>query len=298
MLEQLRRSHTFFLAGFGCEYSLQPLARYLEEDGFKVIAADMQDGPLPPVPTGSSVFITSQHPARSSFIFRHYYGQLPPFSNYVGPLEIIQRLQPSCSVFVPHDLESPIVVDELTYMAAFDLYCAPFPDTNPGLRHSCQIVPAGWIKHNHFDDLPPQVKDQVATKGVFFLNQVSRLIQEGGAAFVQANYPQLLAAGIPIKLPSWPGCHLMGEELRQSGANILAQDLPSTKLIAASSRLYINASGSVVAEARYVGTETVLVEAGSGHFRTLVPGSEGEKNPKFDFRGLLLSIANHIERNT
>lgn len=274
------------------------MARYLDEGGFSVVVANMQAGPLPNLISSPSVFISSQHPSLSSHLFRHFWGQSPPFSNYVGPLEIQQCLQPACSVFVPHDLEEPILPNELPYMSTFDLYCAPSSAVNPGLGHFCKVVPAGWIKHNHFDDLPLQVKDLVAVKGVFFLNQVSSIIQSGGATFINERYPQLFTNGIPIKLPAWPGCKALGEELQQMGATILADDIPSTKLISASSALYVNAPGSAVAEARYVGTPAFLWDGGARHPRVLVAERDGPKTPMFDFQRLLLSIADHIETHT
>ncbi|HRE19098.1 MAG TPA: hypothetical protein PLW86_18840, partial [Rhodocyclaceae bacterium] len=119
--------HVFFLAGFGSEYSLQPIGRYLVDSGLSVVIADMLNGPPPPPPAKPTIFITSQHPSCSSAVFRHHWGKSPPFSHYVGPLEIMRHLQLSCSVFVPHDLEAPIRPDELTYIGAFDIYCAPNP---------------------------------------------------------------------------------------------------------------------------------------------------------------------------
>ncbi len=296
MLEWLRQSHTFFLAGFGCEYSLDPLARHLHDEGFRVVAGDMQMAPLPKAPQGRTVFVTSQHPARSSFVFRNDYDHTAPFSNYVGPLEIIRHLRPDCSVFVPHDLETPIVADELAYMPAFDLYCAPDASAFPGLGRSCRVVPAGWIKHNHFDDIPEDVKAQVADAGVCLLNQISRLLRDGGAPFVERAYPQILEAQIPIKLPSWPGCQELGEQLGRRGARILASDLCSTKLIAASSRLHVNAPGSVVAEARYLGVAAHLLKEGRRESQVLVPDGCRASAPRFDFPRLLQAIAEHIEK--
>ncbi|HRE19097.1 MAG TPA: hypothetical protein PLW86_18835, partial [Rhodocyclaceae bacterium] len=91
-------------------------------------------------------------------------------------------------------------------------------------------------------------------KGVFFLNQIGTVLRAGGAAFVRTNYAAIFAEKIPVKLPSWPGCSVLGEELRALGAMIIAVETPSTKLIAASRQIYVNAPGSVIAEAQHVGT--------------------------------------------
>jgi hypothetical protein len=267
----------------------------LKEYGFTIIVSDMQDAPLPAIPDKPVIFITSQHPSCSSAVFRLHWGQDLPYSNYIAPLEIIQRLQPACSVFVPHDLEAPIRLDELAYMSAFDIYCAPSSDFNPMLRHACQVVPAGWVKHNHFDELASEIQSMVTKKGTFFINQVVQLMQTGGAEFIQKNYPQIFADQIPVKLPIWPGCIELGERLRQYGAALIPAETISTKLIAASPRIYVNAPGSVIAEAQYLNTPVTLVGADGVADRPIVPVAPSSAKPKFDFGGLLGSIAHHIE---
>lgn len=295
MLDRLREDFVFFLAGFGSEYSLQPIARYLMENGYAVEVADMQNGPLPMLPGKPTVFVSSQHPSCSSATFRHHWGQLPPYSNYVGPLEIIRHLRPICSVFVPHDLEMPIRPDELTYMAAFDIYCAPSSRVNPTLRHACRVVPAGWVKHNHFDDLVADVKAAATTRGVFFLNQVVSLMQAGGAEFIRASYPVIFVKQLPVKLPSWPGCDQLGKNLQQFGATVIAAEAPSTKLIAASPQIYVNAAGSVIAEAHYVGTPVIFAGEAGNPDRALMPSRPCPAMPTFDFDLLLSSVATHIK---
>ena len=65
----------------------------------------------------------------------------------------------------------------------------------------------------------------VEASGVFFLNQVVSLMRAGGAAFVRDNYPAIFNAGLPVKLPAWPGCDVIAGELRQMGATVLATDM-------------------------------------------------------------------------
>lgn len=296
MFDRLRR-HRFVLAGFGCEYSLQPLASYLEQEGFAVVTADMQNGPMPQPSPASTVFVTSQHTARSSFVFHQYYGRSLPFSNHIGPLELMRHLQPACSVFIPHDLEVPVLIEELACMGAFDIYCSPFPQANPSLHHACRVVPCGWIKHNHLDELPLAVKDMASTKGVFFLNQISAVAKNGGAAAVAANFPRIFDEEIPIKLPVWPDSIALGGELRRRGGKILMEGLSSTKLIAASPQIYVNAPGSVVAEARYLGVPALQLKPGNNQPRTLVTGGSPQSAGLFDFPLLMQSIAEHIEAN-
>jgi|JI6StandDraft_1071083.scaffolds.fasta_scaffold105118_2 hypothetical protein len=295
MPDRLREKFVFLLTGFGSEYSLRPIARHLEESGIAVLAADMQTGPLPPFPDKPTVLITSQHPSCSSAAFRLHWGQRPPYSNYIGPLEIMRDLRPACSVFVPHDLEAPIRPDELSYMSAFDIYCSPFPRVNPALHRACRVVQAGWVKHDHFDDLDADSKAAAKPNGVFFLNQVISVLQAGGGEYLRANFPSMFSGELPVKLPSWPGCAELGENLRELGAKLIRTQAPSTKLIAASPRIYVNAPGSVIAEAWYVGTPVIHAGEAGCPDRPLTPFRPFQGMPRFNFDLLLNAIADHVK---
>lgn len=298
MLDHLKSDYVFFLAGFGSEYSLQPIAHYLAAHGYSAVAADMQQGPLPPRPRQPTIFISSQHPSCSSAVFRTHTEEAPPFSNYMSPLELIHQLQPACSVFVPHDLESPIRPYEFAYMTAFDIYCAPAAQVNPALHRLCKVIPTGWVKHHPFEPLAAESKTQVEANGMFFLNQVVSLMRAGGAQFVRNNYPAIFSTPLPVKLPAWPGCEVIANELRQMGATVLATEINATKLIAASPRIYVNAPGSVVAEAKYIGTPVILAGKAGESDQSLIGADAVPPRPTFDFDRLLAAIAARIEEST
>ena len=129
---------------------------------------------------------------------------------------------------------------------------------------------------------------------MFFLNQVVSLMRAGGAAFVRDNYPAIFNAGLPVKLPAWPGCDVIAGELRQMGATVLATDINATKLIAASPQICVNAPGSVVAEAKYLGIPVILAGKAGEADQWLVPALAVPPAPTFDFDGLLAAIAEHV----
>lgn len=297
-MPDLRRDYVFLLAGFGSEYALQPLERFLEQHGYCVVGADMQTGPLPLLPERRKpILLTSQHPSCSSAVFRVHWGQHPPYANYISPFEIIANLRPACTVFVPHDLEASVRPDEIAYMMAFDIYCSPYAEVNPVLHRMCKVLPTGWIKHNSFDVIPEAIKALTSDRGVFFLNQIVSLMRSGGAPYIQTNYPAIFADGPPLKLPVWPGCDEMASHLQQLGATVLDSHLPATALIAASPRIYVNAPGSVVAESRYVGTEAILAGKREEPDMQLSPGDVNAKAAHFDFGGLLAAIAAHVGKH-
>lgn len=290
--------YTFLLAGFGSEYSLQPIAHYLAECGLQVITADFQKEPLPSLPSTPIIFISSQHPSCSSFVFKKHWGQDPPYSNYVGPREIIQKTNTKCAVFIPHDLEMPVRLDEIAYMGSFDIYCTPTKNFNPALNRICKVVSTGWIKHNDLSPLPIEILEQVSEKGIFFLNQVVMTIHQGGAATIKTAHPQLFTERIPMKLPAWPGCNHLGKELAKLGAVIIPDHFSSTKLIDAAKMVFVNAMGSVVAEAEYLGKPVLRPDA-SGNFKVIGPATSFSIAPaKFDFDTLLSAVKSFVEEHT
>jgi hypothetical protein len=289
-IANVRNHYQFLLCGFGCEYSLSPLARYLAERGYRTIAVDMQDTPLPEEIAGPLVFISSQHPACSSLVFQAHWGETQPFCQYVAPLEIRQRLRPACSVFIPHDLETPIRPEELVYMSAFDLYAAPSGPINPALGHYCKVIKTGWIKHNQLDQIAPDIEAIVAERGLMFVNQIVQVLLRGGARYLLSSYPEILAKGLPVKLPVWPGCDALEKELAALGALVLPAALPSTSLIAASRAVYVNCPGSVVTEARYLNVPVTVLRSGAQEVTPQNNTTSKSLVPPFNFPLLLESI--------
>jgi hypothetical protein len=284
----------FLLVGFGCEYALAPLARYLTLRGLDYVACDMQEAPLPRLPPRPLIVVSSQHPSTSSAMFRALWGQGAPFTNYVSPDELFARHAARCRVFIPHDLESPVRSDELPYMSLFDLYCDPYP-VNPALTLECESIFTGWIKHNAMDRVEHELYALVAERGVFFVNHIVKVLLEGGADYLYSRYASILEKGVPVKLPIWPGCADLAQALSARGANLVDATLPSTPLIAAARTVYVNAPGSVVAEAHYMGTPVTRLNL---HLKEQVQPGQSHVSvvPYFDFEGMLFAITRHCER--
>jgi len=277
------------LVGFGSEYSLGPLERFLASTGLDFIACDLQNGALPAPPKRPLVLVTSQHPSTSSAIFNASWGRSLPFSNYVAPDQLLARLSPEIAVFIPHDLEAPIRADEIAYMGIFDLYCSPVP-VNPALERICKSIHTGWIKHNAIDVVPEAIRKLASHNGVFFVNQIAAVLAAGGVSHLRTNYPSIFGHGIPIKLPQWPGTDAMTAQLRAEGELVIESDAASTPIIAASPRIFVNAAGSVVAEAKYVGTPVVMLDQ-RGELGEPSPPSERRQVPHFKFDLLLATLS-------
>lgn len=277
------------LVGFGSEYSLGPFERFLATTGLDFLACDLQNNEMPVLSKRPSILVTSQHPSTTSAIFNASWGRSPPFSNYIAPDRLLARLSPEIAVFVPHDLEAPIRADEIAYMGMFDLYCSPV-QVNPALERLCKSIHTGWIKHNAIDSVPEATRELVSQRGVFFVNQIAAVLAAGGMSHLRANYPSVFVHGIPIKLPQWPGTDEMVARLRAEGVPVIESSAASTPIIAASPRIFVNAAGSVVAEAKYIGTPVVMLDQ-RGELGEAPPPGERRQVPYFNFELLLATLS-------
>jgi hypothetical protein len=158
MLDRLRSEYAFLLAGLRQRvFAAADRPATWKKAGFDTITATCRKRRCRPFRTSPPCFISSQHPSCSAAAFRIHWEERRPFPTISSPLEIIRRLRPACSVFVPHDLEAPIRPYEFAYMTAFDIYCAPSKQVNPALHRLCKVVPAGWVKHHGISTISPPI---------------------------------------------------------------------------------------------------------------------------------------------
>ncbi len=285
----------FLLLGFASEYSLGPIAQLLRGTGEQVIEVDFSVAGLPDLGDTEVILITSQHPARTAWIFRHGYGQASPYDRYLSPMECMRRLNVRCSVFVPHDLEQPVITDEIGYLSFFDFYCSPY-EFNPGISLVCQPLCTGWVKHIDIDSGEFAHQSAASKNGVFFVNRVVDLMRRGGAAHLLGEYAVAVDHEVPFKLPDWPGVIDIERELVQAGAKVISADTPSTQVIAHSVQIFSNASGSVLAEAAYLGVPAHIIAPSAVAFPT--PPTRGRQRRPFDFQLLMKAIQNHLDETS
>lgn len=281
----------FLLLGFASEYSLGAIAHLLRNAGEHVVEVDFNITDLPDLGNSEVVLITSQHPARTSWIFRHGYEQAPPYNRYLSPIECKQRFNIRCSVFIPHDLEQPIISDEFGYLSFFDFYCSPY-EFNPGLSLCCHPLYTGWAKHVDIYKDGFAHQEYAAKNGAFFVNQLVNLLRLGGADYLLDNYAVAISHEVPFKLPSWPGIADIEKRLMQSGAKVIPADTPSTQVIAYSAQIFSNATGSVLSEAAYLGVPAHII---APHTSTLpLPSPRSRQQRSFDIQLLIQAIRSHI----
>lgn len=285
----------FLLTGFASEYSLGVIANLLRKGKEQVIEVDFSVTGIPDLGDTDVVLITSQHPARTKWIFERSYGNTPPYNQYLSPMECMDKLNVRCSVYVPHDLEQPIISDEIGYLSFFDFYCSPF-EFNPGISHFCQPLYTGWAKYATTPLNEFRHQSFARKNGVFFVNQLLQLISCGGITHLLSEYAAIIEHEVPFKLPRWPGIADMEKQLEDAGAMTIPADTPSTDVIANSAQIYSNAGGSVLAEASYLGIPAQIIPP----YASTLPKS-GPRLPHrrpFDFQLLISSIRNHMSERS
>ena len=282
----------FLLTGFASEYSLKGIADLLRNEGEHVVEVDFSIRGIPELDNVEVVLITSQHPARTRRIFQLDYGTVAPYDQYLSPMECMARLNVQCAVLIPHDLEQPIISDEIGYLPFFDIYCSPY-DINPGLSTLCRVLPTGWAKHIDIsiNEFPHQ--SNAATNGVFCVNQLTRLKQLGGAAYLLQAYACIVENKIPFKLPCWPGVADLENELRNAGAYVIPSDTTSTQVISQSARVLSNATGSILAEAAYLGVPAHILAPHSSFLPSITPRRPARRH--FDFPLLMQGIRDCLD---
>lgn len=282
----------FLLTGFASEYSLQGIADLLRQEGEHVIEVDFSLRGIPELDDAEVVLITSQHPARTRRIFQRDYGTTAPYDLYLSPMECMARFNIRCAVLVPHDLEQPIITDEIGYLSFFDIYCSPY-NLNPGLSTLCRVLPTGWAKYIDSSNREFPHQADATTNGVFCVNQLTRLKQTGGVTYLLQAYSTIVENKIPFKFPCWPGVAEIEKELRNAGAHVIPAETTSTHVIAQSARVLSNAAGSVLAEAAYLGIPAHIL---APHSSSLPPiASRRPARQPFDFPLLMQGIRDCLD---
>ncbi|OQA34037.1 MAG: hypothetical protein BWY57_00780 [Betaproteobacteria bacterium ADurb.Bin341] len=284
----------FLLLGFASEYSLGAIANLLRNAGENVFEVDFSISEIPDLGDTEVVLITSQHPARTSSIFRHGNERASAYKRYLSPMECMQRFNVCCSVFIPHDLEQPIITDEIAYLSFFDIYCSPY-EFNPGLSLLCTPLYTGWSKHVGIDTGEFTHQGIVARNGVFFVNQLIDLMGHDGAKYLLDKYGVAVSHEVPFKFPNWPGVSNIEREMEQTGALVIPANTPSTQVIIHSAQVFSNTNGSVLAEAAYLGVPAHIIQP---HATALPsPTPRGQQRQPFNIQLLLQSIQNHINNS-
>ncbi len=249
-------SKLFLFYGFGSEYVLHPLCVEMVKRGYDCFELDANRTPITKAlierfRSRDLVLITSAHFALDNRSFNEIYdtGKF-----YLSPLELISVLTPNTSVFVPHDLATPLVDIEPLLMDQFDLYLAPTSAHRYDVgRCNCHVT--GWIRYTR--EFP---RDSYNTLNALWLFSDFGYHQHRfGVKKTFRKMEPVVRQGVAVKFPAWTGTRQYEDYFASKGVEIFPSETDTMELIHKHRVIVTNSESSVVAESYYYGKPTVNI---------------------------------------
>lgn len=252
---------TYVFWGYNSENVLDPLREAMHTQGHHcIVLPDNEKYPSKQAERDylnsiEFVLITSSHFTRDQHIVADTFPELP--SIHLSPLEIIGQCKPKKSIYYPHDLGSPLVLNEPMFAHYFDLILWPLPwygyaPTHPNVQN------VGWIKYakTPIDRLDNYFYDLENIHCFFYSEIVANHRRYGVKKAVEKLQP-IITHNIPIKLPVWPLSNDFETALKASGATIIPAELNSFDIIQHSNLVLSNGLSSIISEAHYMGIPSI-----------------------------------------
>lgn len=262
-------------SGVDSEYVLGALCSHLRGKGWRVVELDFgqhegsAEGILSSLATAEVAYITSAHTNLSLRVADRLapsFRQLYP--NYLCPLEIISRIEPCVSIYVPHDLLTPYGdanLNEFRFLDLFDHVLAPIEASvlQATLPITTRVHDAGWIKYAETREtaMPTARTVQFPPARVqLFISMIEHLRGKYGVSGLIDYLRPLFGANVRIKLPEWKDVDKIELALRETGAvEVIASQAQSTDLIRNADVVVCNGASSIHAEAALLGRPTICL---------------------------------------
>ena len=259
-------------SGVDSEYVLNDLCNHLRLSGHDVTEIDFGkistpiDDLLSTFRNKDVVYITSAHTNLTNNVAKFI---APKFNehypNYLSPLEIIGRLNPRTSIYIPHDLLSPFGEENLSeyrFLDLFDYILTPFNERSlqATLGPQTHFIHAGWIKHSKH--LEPVKRSNVESdvKIVLFISMFEHLRWRYGDEGVVDYFSPLIKSNVKVKLPAWRGVADVEKIFNARFPScIIPSDESSIAAILNADLVLCNGASSIHAESILMGRPTVCL---------------------------------------
>lgn len=247
----MTESPAFVFWGYGSEDVFGDFSRFVEETGYEVLRLPDPDKrrEVSSLLGRPFILITSAHFTRDRPVLADYY---PDIQIGCDLLEIIEHCKPRLSVFYPHDLGTPLVVNEPPLLSAFDLVLWPTTFFGYG-RRPPQFETVGWIGfRSDYKNAEERRFD-----AIMLFSDICWHQQNLGIEGTYDKLSPILSRGVPIKFPKWPGVAAFEAYFAKRGAEVMPADAPAGELIAESRLVLSNGLSSISVEAAYMGTPCI-----------------------------------------
>ena len=247
-------------SGVGSEYVLSHLSKFLRAKGHNVIEFDLlkfKDNPynfIKNLKNQGYAYITSAHTNLNYRLATHIspmYAEEYP--RLISPMEIIAAINPSISIYIPHDLQSPygeINTSEKDYLDIYDYIISPFEeDIIEKKLTRAEVLYGGWIKS--YKDINFSIKNS-KIRNVYFISNF-HFIREHYPPGILVNLYADIKKHTYIKFPEWNDVKRYETEFIKKGFNIIPCRTLSTSVINSFDNIISDNAGSIFAESRYFG---------------------------------------------
>jgi hypothetical protein len=256
-IDEIKRRALFVFIGFASEYSLAPLHRRMDREGFDCVEIDgaAQDAVVAlrvARETGRKrVLLTSQHP---------YFGKNarrvlaePPL---LSGLEVHALLQPEFAVFAPHDLLDPLHPDEAPFLRAFDLYLAASEDERC-LWPYCKVEVVGWLKFSAHE--LPLAGLELRNQAIWFVAHAAYEAPMMGIDKWADLVAKVADGKCSIKLAEWPNAPELEAALHARGQHTIPASTPFIQVARSADWIICDGASSVIPECQMLGRKIHLI---------------------------------------
>lgn len=264
----------FVIWGYGSENIFRDFAGFLRQRGHEVVvlpeAGLDKRAELERLASRPFILLTSAHFTRDERILGDFYPDIHIDNAF---LELLYHCPPLLSAFYPHDLSTPLVINEPAQLSGFDLVLWPTRYFGYQPRPH-RLLTVGWIGYRN--EYRP-AEDRRYDSALLF----SDICAHKGRLGVAGTYDKLapiLACGTAIKFPDWPGHDEFEEYFSAQGAVVIPAETAAGDVILDSRLIVSNSISSISVEASLMGTPVInLIEdyLPSGMQREFLSGLPG-----------------------
>lgn len=258
-------SRLFLFYGYGCEYSLSPLARYMNDNNYDVLELDLLNiknvyDILKGIKGKDMVFVTSWHLFFDKMNF-DFFVTGDKNTEVLSPLEVIDFLRPNRSVFYPHDLTDFMHQQEWAWLDLFDAAMVPFKCNDYFLmKKYTPIYNVGWIKKTKPTIVNERKGKELST--VYFPSHTSYIKSFSPEEYFVMLEP-LLKTGSKIKFPQMGGLDRHKNMLAYKGAEMIDSSKTVFDIIDGCDIVIATGSSSVMYEAGLSGRPVITILDGA-----------------------------------
>ncbi|MDR1062575.1 MAG: tetratricopeptide repeat protein [Azoarcus sp.] len=197
------------------------------------------------------ILLTSAHFTRDAQNLASAYPNIKIGADF---LEILFHAKPILSVFYPHDLTTPLVLNEPALLSAFDLVLWPTPffgyQPKPAKFHN-----VGWISYRNAWKPPAERSHDC----VWFFSDLTSHVRRYGIDRTYEKISPILNEGVAIKFPYWPGHVEFEEAFRARGVHVIPAQQHTGDTIQDTRVAVANGISGIIIEASAMGTPVVAL---------------------------------------